>query len=265
MSGDLLMEVIKVLRQLQSHLPGVQEQEFARLSKRGEVDIVIKTLPSDDLTSLPAVDIREFLDTPEYSGPTKKGIRFSWDKLAEVIALLETQAQRLATQIEAEPRLFAGTEPTWMEKLDATDASNAGGGDPILADLLPNGVKSFPSDFVGSENIVENTIDLPVEPIEVAQRADGRYVVRSDFGFCHIVRNAAEGNFILYAYLVGLRKVGVPQEMIVVFRAVKAYQNYLRELRHSLVQAYERKSGHRPIAEYRVKEIFRNLGLPWVE
>lgn len=265
MSGDVLVRVIEILRRLQSDIPGILEQEFARLSKRGEVDIVIKTLPPDDLKSLPSVDIREYLDTPEYTGPTKKGIRFPWDKLAEVIALLEIQAQRLATQIEAETRLSPGAEPRWTGEVEAAGPSEAGGRDAILTGLLPDGAKKFPTDFLRGENVAENLIELPPEPIEVVQRADGRYTVRSDFGFSHIVRNAAEGNFILYAYLVGLRTVSVPQEMIVVFRAVKAYENYLRELRHSLIQEYARKSGHRPIAEHRVKEIFRNLGLPWIE
>ena len=53
--------------------------------------------------------------------------------------------------------------------------------------------------------------------------------------------------------------------MIVIFRTVKKYENYLRELRRSLMQAYERKSGHRPMAEHHTKDVFRNLGLPWVE
>ena len=84
-------------------------------------------------------------------------------------------------------------------------------------------------------------------------------------GFCHLVRNFTEGNFVYYAYLKGHRTVEVPAEMIVIFRTVKKYENYLRELRRSLMQAYERKSGHRPMAEHHTKEVFRDLGLPWVE
>jgi hypothetical protein len=49
--------------------------------------------------------------------------------------------------------------------------------------------------------------------------------------------------------------------MIEVFRAVKAYENYLRDLRHALLKAYERKSGHRPMAEHQTREVFKSYGL----
>jgi len=109
------------------------------------------------------------------------------------------------------------------------------------------------------------TIQLPSEPIKVAQLPDGRYVVRSDFGFCQPVRDPAEGNFLVYAHLRGERSVALPEQMIVIFRAVKAYENYVRELRHTLLQAYERKSGYRPAAEHQAREVFRAHGLPWLE
>jgi len=57
----------------------------------------------------------------------------------------------------------------------------------------------------------------------------------------------------------------MPTVMIEVFRAVKVYENYLRDLRHALLKAYERKSGHRPMAEHQTKEAFKFYGLPWVE
>jgi Transcriptional Coactivator p15 (PC4) len=263
MTGDILVGVIKALHQLQSELPGPQEQEFARVSKRGEVDIVIKTIPPDDLKSLPSVDVREYLDTPEYTGPTKKGIRFPWDKLPEIISLLEIQAQRLEIQQPPEPTP-SKLKPESAEKSSSPDQSKTKGRDAILAEIIPEGPKNFPGEFLTSSQRGEQVIELPSEPIEVAQQADGKYVVRSDFGFCCAVRNVAEGNFILYSYLRGHRTVHVPREMIVVFKAVKAYENYLRELKHTLVQAYERKSGHRPMAEHQAREIFRSFGLPWI-
>jgi hypothetical protein len=57
----------------------------------------------------------------------------------------------------------------------------------------------------------------------------------------------------------------MPNVMIEIFRAVKAYENYLREVRHALLQAYQRKSGYRPVAEHQAKEAFKAMGLPWLE
>jgi hypothetical protein len=53
--------------------------------------------------------------------------------------------------------------------------------------------------------------------------------------------------------------------MIIVFKAVKAYENYLRGLQKNLIQEYQRKCRHRSMAEYKTKEFFKNNGLPWIE
>jgi hypothetical protein len=264
MAGDSLVEVIKALERLQAELPGMQEWEYARISKTGEKQISIRTIPPDDLQSLHSVDVREYLDTPGYKGPTKKGIRFSWDKLPEVLTLLKAQAQQMGKQERERPTLFPEIQPEWVEKAAEPGKPIDVKGDPILGRILPDGPKNFPEDFLGGKENKGIEVQIPPEPIEVVQLSDGKYVVRSSFSFCHTIRNVVEGNFIYYASLRGHQKVLVPKEMFAIFQAVKAYETYLRELRHSLLQAYERKSGHRPIAEHQAKEVFRKFGLPWV-
>jgi hypothetical protein len=99
----------------------------------------------------------------------------------------------------------------------------------------------------------------------LVQQLDGNFQVRSEFGFSRPVKNLVEGKFVVYAHARGERRVNVATEMIEVFRSVKAYENYLRDLKRSLTQAYLRKSGHRPTdAEHRVKDVFKSLGLPWI-
>jgi hypothetical protein len=262
MRGDVLVGVIDALQRLQAEVSAVQGKEFARISKRGEVDIVIATVAPDDLHSLPSVDVREYVDTPEYSGPTKKGIRFPWQKLPEVIVVMQTFAQELGAEHGQAPKLFPD-KPQWVEQTEEVQESKSIQGDPVLNEVLPAGPKEFPRDFLSEGNVALTTVQLPIEPVEVAQQKDGKYLVRSSLGFLHPIRNAAEGNYIYYSYLRGDRVVKVPNEMIVVFRTVKAYENYLRDLRHALVQAYERKSGHRLMAEHRAKQVFRDFGLPW--
>jgi hypothetical protein len=271
MPGEVLVEVIEALRRLQAEVPGKEERKFARVPKSEGKEIFISIVPPDDLHSLPYVDVREYFDTPEYKGPTKKGFRFSWDKLSEIISLLLTQAQRLGAYEKGEdlpfPKqlpIFPERKPQWVEDLEAGQKPNPAFTDMILAELLPDGPKDFPGDFLVEYKGKASPVKLPNEPIEVVQQSGGTYIIRSNFGFCHCVRNACEGNFILYASLRGHRVVHMPQEMITVFKAVKGYENYLRELRRTLLQAYERKSGHRPTAEYQAKQVFRKYGLPWV-
>lgn len=267
MSGEVLVGVLEALGRLQAHIPGNREEQFARVPKSGEIEVVITLIPPDALNTLPAVDIREYVESPGYTGPTKKGIRFGWAKLPEVIALMRTQAQRLGARAKKEPTLFPN-QPQWVEAAESGappgPTAKPGARDAILAELAPGGPKPFPQAFVDSGLGKTRPIDLPAEPIEVVQLPDGRYVVRSHLGFCLPVRNPAEGRFLLYAHLRGQRRIELPEEMIVIFRAVKAYENYLRELRHCLVQAYERTSGYRPAAEHQAREVFRARGLPWL-
>jgi len=264
MAGDVLMGVINALAQLKAEVPGPEARQYARIAKAGGAEIVISVIPPDDLKALPSVDVREYIDIPGYQGPTKKGVRFPWDKLPEFIGLLETQARRIGSSEKAQPVLFPEARPGWVKKAETAGQGQLPGKDAVLSQILPDGPKDFPADFTNRKKPAY-VVSLPAEPIAVVQQPDGTYVVQSDFAFRHDVRNPTEGNFIYYASLRGHREIRVPKEMLEVFRAVKAYENYLRDLRHALLQAYERKSGHRPMAQHQTKEVFDSAGLPWVE
>lgn len=264
MSGDVLVSVIEALTRLNAEVPGMEEKQFARVRKGGDIDVVIAVIPPDDLKALPSVDLREYVDSESYTGPTKKGVRFPWGKLTEFIGILQTQARQLGTTEKSQPTLFPEARPEWVRKVETADTDKKPNRDSVLNELLPSGPRDFPDEFLNGTKKV-TTLDLPTEPISMAVLPGGKHVVQSDFGFRHEVRNPTEGNFLYYAHLRGHRTVSMPTEMIEVFRAVKAYENYLRDLRHALLQAYERKSGHRPMAEHQSKEVFKSHGLPWVE
>lgn len=264
MGGDVLVSVIEALTGLQAEVPGAQEKQFAKIHKGGDTDIVVTIIPPDDLKALPSVDVREYVDSESYTGPTKKGVRFAWDKLTEFIGILQIQARQLGATEKAQPILFPEARPAWVQEAEKSGRDKRPTRDLVLHEVMPEGPKDFPSEFVGSKKKAAK-LELPSEPVSVVVLPGGDYAVQSDFGFRHKVRNPTEGNFVYYAYLRGHRKVSIPTEMIEIFRAVKAYENYLRDLRHALLQAYERKSGHRPMAEHQVREVFKANGLPWVE
>ena len=123
MAGEVLVPMVRVLCELQAQGSDPNEQESVWIFKQENVHIVIGTIVTDDPTSLPEVDIREYLDIPGYLGPTKKGIRFPWEKLPEVIALMQTQIERLVAHIEEQLTLFPGVNPQWPA--EATDVIRA--------------------------------------------------------------------------------------------------------------------------------------------
>ncbi len=264
MDGALLVSVISALTHLKDELPGAEQRQFAKIHKSGDTSIVVAIIPPDDLQALPSVDVREYVDSPNYSGPTKKGVRFSWDKLSEFIGILGTQAGRLGSIEKAQPILFPEARPEWVKETEKTAEDKKLNASSILRALMPEGSKDFPADFIDDKKKMTQ-VKLPPEPISIVLLPGGTYTVKSDFGFSYKVRNVTEGNFVYYAFLRGHRTVSIPTEMIEIFRAVKAYQNYLRDLRHALLQAFEQKSGHHPLAEHQAREAFKSYGLPWLE
>ena len=265
MRRDVLVSLIEALTRLKEEVPGPEERRFAKLNKGGNTDIVVTVIPPDSLKSLPSVDVREHVNNTSYTGPTKKGVRFSWEKLPQFIGILEEQARRLGgtTEPEPQPKLFSEERPARVGRSEVAGAEKPQTRDSVLHELLPDGPRAFPSEFLDATRTV--TLDLPLEPISVVVLPGGRCAVQSDFGFRRDVRNPTEGNFLYYAYLRGHRLVSIPKEMIDVFRAVKGYENYLRDLRYALLRAYERKSGHKPMAEHHARGVFKSFGLPWLD
>jgi hypothetical protein len=134
--------------------------------------------------------------------------------------------------------------------------------DPVISALLPDGAKSFPTDFLNGQVEPTHSVELPEEQIAVRQVAGGGYVIESHFGFRREVRNETEGMFMVYAHARGVRVVNVPDEMIHVFKVVKGYEGYLRTLWADLYHTYGRECGDRTAAYSHAKTAFDTLGLP---
>ncbi|NLX96721.1 MAG: hypothetical protein GXY83_11140 [Rhodopirellula sp.] len=134
--------------------------------------------------------------------------------------------------------------------------------DPVVASVLPDGPKAFPTDFLNGDIGSVRAVELPEEQLAVRQLADGGYVVESHFGFRHDVRNKPEGMFIVYAHARGARALDVPEEMIHLFKAVTGYEVYLRTLWRDLYRAYGRECGDRAAAYCHAKTAFETIGLP---
>lgn len=265
LSPEVLVELIAVLQRLQGYTPKAQQEEFARVTKHGFADIVIALVVPDDLKSLPSIDIREFVNSPEYTGFTKKGVRFPLDKLGEVISLLQLQAEKLGAISQQQPTLFQGAEPMWVQKVEDVKETDVLAADEVHSGIIDGSAKDFPDAFLDGATLKNEIVKLPDDSLEVAQVAGGHILVRSKFGFEYEVKNPIVGKYIIYAHMRGHRAISLPEDMIGIFKTVKAYENYIRQLRDTFLQEYERKSGHKPIAEHKTKQVFKTHGLPWLD
>ena len=259
----MLREVLAVLVKLEKSLPPPEDHEFARLTKRDTEYIKVSTMPSKDEAGLPAVDVREFVDSPTYQGPNKKnGIRFRWNLLPGVLACLKEQAKVMGEAERNEPSLF-GTG-AFAPPEEPTPVRTHGAHENGLADLLGEEVRGFPAQFLDGDPGKGKAIRLPETPLRLEQDNSGDYYLRTDEGpFC-AVRNPAEANFIIYAQMRGQTEVALPIAMIHIFKAVKAYENYVRTVQTRLVAKVLKKVGQHSVAEYEARKKMGEAGLPWL-
>jgi len=259
LSRKSLRELIPALSGLEKTLPPRQENEFKRIAKSATEYIKIMTLPAEEESDLPAVDIREFVDTPAYQGPTKRGIRFRWNLLPEVIACLQEEARVIGEDEKNEPSLFPPEQWEANEKtMEQSKAHQAG----LISQFLDEELKQFLDDFLNGAVGKGASVKLPDAPLHLEQDSAGVYILKTDEGVFAKVRNPTEANFFLYAQMRGHKQVCSPQEMIHIFRAVKAYENYVRGLRTKLIAKVLKKAQQQSIASYETDKWFREHGLP---
>lgn len=260
---DLLAWLIKELGGFRQKVPDLKEAEIGRTRKRNDADIVIQTVLPEHGDDVCQLDIREYVQGKSYSGPTKKGVRFGVDDLAQALTFLKAQAVKISELEGLEPGLFEKTmEP--QEEYQG-EGSGADGVDQVVSEILSEGPKRFPEDFLSETKGKFLSIPVPPEPIRLGQLSSGKQQVVSEAGFLYEAKNPVEGKYIVYAHMAGSRAVRMPDNPFDVFRAVKQYEIYVRGIQKALAEAYCKRTNHRPTAQHLARSAFQKLGLPWLE
>jgi len=262
MNLKLLREVTAGLSRLENSIPPLEQNEFERLHKNDTEHIKIVTLPSDIPDELPAVDVREFVDSPAYQGPTKRGFRFRWDLLPDVIACLQEQIRVMREVVKNEPMLFRDEQSSdpKLQIENQIELPHQNG----LAAMLGEELKDFPCDFLDASAPIGRRIHLPEGVLWFEQDNAGGWILRTEEGFFTNIRNPAEGNFILYAQMRGHAEIDLPSEMIDVFKAAKSYENYVRGLQKRISATLMKRTKQRSLAMYEAKKKCKEYGVPWL-
>jgi hypothetical protein len=136
--------------------------------------------------------------------------------------------------------------------------------DEVLKELLPQGQKRFPDDFLSAVAAFQPkiSITLPDQPLtfDNTPMFFGVYVPNGSFH--HHVKNAAEGKFLIYAQQAGHTVVHLPEKQVELTRTVANYEKYLRDLRKQLYDAYYRRTLDTKTAARLTQNAFERLKLP---
>ena len=138
--------------------------------------------------------------------------------------------------------------------------------DDVLKELLPEGVKQFPDDFLTtSARDKMREIPLPEKPVHHRGSFFGKEEVSDEGGTKFMLSNNFEVRYVLYAQSNGARVIHIPEKMVEVTRAVNEYSRYLRDLRQRLYESHYRRTLDQAAANRFVEDTWRKLKLPAVE
>jgi len=133
----------------------------------------------------------------------------------------------------------------------------------VIDDLLPNGLRRFPEDFLPSaatkgtfveHELPSGKIEAHISPLfsEITGERDFKIELKTPF----------EAKFLLYAHKNGYTRVKMPAKVVEVSRAVNNYEKYLRELKAVFYEAYYKRTLDQQLATRLTAEAFEALELP---
>lgn len=93
LNARVLEEVLKALEKLPPEPAALEDQELARVPKKAGVELVVRVTIYKDTTG---VDLREWVDEPDYKGWSKKGVRIPYKELPKAMDFLRKMKSAVA-------------------------------------------------------------------------------------------------------------------------------------------------------------------------
>lgn len=133
----------------------------------------------------------------------------------------------------------------------------------VVDDLLPNGLRRFPEDFLTPSAIKGAFVKYEIPPGKIEAHMLPLFSEISGEGDFKIeLKTSFEAKFLLYAHKNGPTKVKMPKQVVEVSRAVKNYEIYLRELKAAFYEAYYKRTLDQQLTTRLTAQAFETLGLP---
>ena len=127
-------------------------------------------------------------------------------------------------------------------------------------DLSLSGIKTFPIDFIKSNNF--NVIDVTDKVLVLGKEFFGAYEVSSATGdFVITFNNVFEAKYVVYASQNRRNKTKIPPDLISIKKAVEDYEQYLDQLLQEIKKDYLKKINNGINFTSVSNEIFKKLNL----
>lgn len=257
-----LESIINILDGLSPTQNVNREQEIGKVSKNDVTDVIVRIVKGQKNNY--ALDIREYLKSDRYEGWTKKGVRISLESFDEVKVFLYACRDELI-KVSKKETVYP-SENQSNEIILTKIAEKANSYRTELKEILGEKLLKFPQDFIELSNSKQiKEVTLPREPLRLGVFKEGVQYVVSDDDFTLELRNEIEAKYVIYAQLHGAASVHIPEDMFTIFKAVKKYETYARDIRRRAIK-YRKERGDKPnVAKYKARLGIEKLGFPWIE
>jgi hypothetical protein len=137
----------------------------------------------------------------------------------------------------------------------------------VTEEILPSGVRKFPDAFVKAGAKMEwEEISIAAEEIKLGEAGIGvQEICDGEGNNLMEVWGIEKAKYIVYGKGKGEYVVKVPDSEIVIKKAVKEYETYVRQIRDELYKAFMEKCGDHNRSENLTGQVLEENGLPDVE
>ena len=136
----------------------------------------------------------------------------------------------------------------------------------VLDEVLPDGPKGFPEDFLSHAMPKDEKIELALPGTPLRLDVSPMYsIVYAGTSTFRQVKYPAEGKFIIYCQKAGQSVAAMPTKPVEITRTVANYEDYLRDLRKTLYDAFYRRTLDVSVAARLTQAAFDRFKLPAVD
>jgi len=258
LTPELASQLLDGLNKYKQNYKTQYKNEICRIPKNETVKIIATIILPDDNHNSACFDVREYVQSENYTGWTQKGFRLSLEEMDNVISFLQQCLSKLNHKPFSEDGDFSES--------DNSVSDNTGN---LINELLPDGVPIFPKDFLPQDQIIDDNawirLELPPEPIKLGAMRGTQQEIVSDAGFEYLANNPVEAKFIIYAHQHGNEEAFIPRDQFLTFQIVKKYEVLVRDIKKQLIQMLIRRTKDKVSAAKIVKKVFRENALPYFE
>ncbi|MCM8768082.1 MAG: winged helix-turn-helix domain-containing protein [Candidatus Omnitrophica bacterium] len=106
-----------------------------------------------------------------------------------------------------------------------------------INELLADGIKKFPEDFLDCKETRFQEITVPGTILQLDRYYKDTIVSPKGY-FRYKAKNPSEALYILYSNHLGQKTIKIPADNLIVFKTVKSYEKYIRNLQSKLFEKF---------------------------